>query len=135
MINALVWYCQNLGVANPVISLREDAIVKWSCGAIEQPTPAQMVTIEQQYLASQAYAEANFNYKTFIGRVYEVFAADLLRLEARLPLVEALIKYPNFSGLKGYLLACVAAELITQADYDALAGILLEQGVDLTKIN
>jgi hypothetical protein len=134
MINALIWYCQNAGVDNPVISLMDGAIVKWDCGEVGQPTPAQMQTILTQYQASQDYAEVNFNYKTFIGRVYEVFAADLLRLEARLPLVEALIKYPNFPGLKGYLQACVAAELITQADYDALAGILLEQGVDLTKI-
>lgn len=131
MISALIWYCKNHGVASPEIALKNGEIIKWNCGELPQPSEAEMNQILSDYEDSQDYAISNFSYKTFIGRVYEEFATDIIRLEPRLATVKDLVEYPNFSGLKNYLDACLSAELITADDYSTINSILAEQGIVL----
>jgi hypothetical protein len=77
-----------------------------------------------------------------IGREAQVFSgADLIRLAPVSYTINTLITYKNFwggvangvpyAGLKQLGEGLVAAEIITQGDYDKLAGILLEQGIVL----
>jgi len=131
MINALVWYCQGLGVTSPVISLAGGTIVKWEAGAIAQPTPAEMQTIETNYLASKEYAVSVFSTPVAVKRIYEVFVNDIFRLEPRFATVQALLVDKTFDGLKLYLQGAIVGNLITQDDYDDFSDILLEQNIDL----
>lgn len=77
-----------------------------------------------------------------IGREAQVFSgADLIRLMPYSYTLNELIRYKNFgggvangvpyAGLKQVLAGLVAGGMILQSDSDKLAGILLEQNIDL----
>ncbi len=79
-----------------------------------------------------------------IAREAQVFSAsDLIRLMPYSYTLNELIRYKNFGGgvangvpydgLKQVLAGLVSANMILQSDSDKLAGILLEQNIDLGK--
>lgn len=85
---------------------------------------------------------ARFDSEKAIGREAQVFSgAELIRLMPYSYTLNELIRFKNFwggvangvpyDGLKQVLAGLVAGGMILQSDSDKLAGILLEQNIDL----
>lgn len=94
------------------------------------------------YVAPVVNPEDAFSAELAIGREAQVFSSsDLIRLMPYSYTLNELIRYKNFgggvangvpyAGLKQVLAGLVAGGMILQSDSDKLAGILLEQNIDL----
>lgn len=86
--------------------------------------------------ALKAAAVAAFDVKTFTDRLNVSFTgAELIALAPYYAVLKDQVAFPSFESAKRTLLGLVQAQIMTQAAYDKIAGLLLEQGIDLSLFN
>jgi hypothetical protein len=94
-----------------------------SHGFIECPGDAEAI---------KAAAVAAFDLRLFTDRLNVSFSGvELLALAPYYAVLKDQVAFPSFESAKRTLLGLVQAQIMTQEAYDKIAGLLLEQGIDL----
>lgn len=107
-------------------------ITEWEVEGMKKPTATAVNKIIADYENSTAPAESVFNTDKMITSLSEKFSAeDTVKLMEALFVIKSFCAARNFTKLKSFMAAMIAAEKATEEDVTKFAEVLAEQNINL----
>jgi hypothetical protein len=108
---------------------------KWNCADHPaKPSNAELQSWWDERYSSQDYIRPLFDVNVFLGRILQELSQERWITLSKLGIgwtIEKLIGFPNWDGLKGYLLSLNAEGTLSSDEITIFNNLFIEQRVDL----